>query len=185
MVALRQFCGADQLDLNLCPLEPFPNSTRLIAGAGGRARAFLSVTRAKREKPPAKTSGTAAMIELKNRAGRSALCALIAAAATLTATSGFACRVMTGCGACRSSPKKVIATPAIAIRSASRTASWPMPATPPSPSPAGRADRRHHRDGERRRQERHRLRPPRRRMGGGSWTGGSCSGSWTAERRGA
>jgi hypothetical protein len=22
-------------------------------------------------------------------------------------------------------------------------------------------------------------------MGGGSWTGGSCSGSWTAERRGA
>jgi hypothetical protein len=22
-------------------------------------------------------------------------------------------------------------------------------------------------------------------LGGGSWTGGSCSGSWTAERRGA
>ena len=126
------------------------------------------------------------MIELKNRVSRSALCALIAAAATLTTTSSFALpgydglwsvSIVTERGDCDPGYRYPIRISKGRLANAGDTTftitgqvgqtgaiNVTVSAAGKSATGSGRLA------GD---------------MGGGSWTGGSCSGSWTAERRGA
>ena len=126
------------------------------------------------------------MIELKNRVSRSALCALIAAAATLTATSSFALpgydglwsvSIVTERGDCDPGYRYPIRISKGRLANAGDTTftitgqvgqtgaiTVTVSAAGKSATGSGRLA------GD---------------MGGGSWTGGSCSGSWTAGRRGA
>lgn len=126
------------------------------------------------------------MNDMTHRASRAALCALIAAAATLTATQSFAVPaydgtwsvlVVTEKGTCDPAYRYPIRISNGTLANAGDAAfnisgkvgqtgaiTVTVSAAGKSATGSGRLA------GE---------------MGGGLWTGGSCSGSWTAERRGS
>jgi hypothetical protein len=126
------------------------------------------------------------MFDLRNRAGRSALCALIVAASTLTTTSSFAqprydglwtVSIVTEKGDCDPGYRYPIRisnghlanagdTAFTVTGNVAQTGAIIVTVSAAGKSAIGSGQL----AGE---------------MGGGSWTGGSCSGSWTAERRGA
>jgi hypothetical protein len=126
------------------------------------------------------------MINLKKLAGRSALVALVAATATLANTSSFAepaydglwsVLVMTQKGDCDPAYRYPIRISNGQLQNAGGNAFTitgkvaPTGAISVTVSAGGKSA-----NGQ------GRLAADE---GGGSWTGGSCSGSWTAERRGA
>jgi hypothetical protein len=137
-----------------------------------------------RGKSHAKTSGTAAMIDLRNRSGRSAFCALIAASTILSATQSFAAprydglwsvSIVTVKGDCIASYRypMLIANGVLANGGAlpinvsgkvAPTGAVVVKVSNGTTSALGSG----------------RLSAS---AGSGSWTGGTCSGSWTAERR--
>ena len=126
------------------------------------------------------------MIDLANRLGRTTLCAAIAATATLTSTTGFAMPrydglwsvlIVTQKGDCdpgyrypvRISKGTLVNAGDSPINISGRVAETGaitviVSAGSKSATGSGRLDG---------------------TMGGGLWTGGACSGSWTAERRGS
>ena len=126
------------------------------------------------------------MIDFTNRLGRNALCAVIAAAATLTSTASFAVprydglwsvSIVTQKGDCDPGYRYPIRISKGALLNAgdsafnisgrvADTGAITVTVTAGGKSAIGSG----------------RLAGA---MGGGSWTGGSCSGSWTAERRGS
>lgn len=126
------------------------------------------------------------MNELKNRAGRGALCAFIVAASAFVTTSTFAgprydglwsVSVVTEKGDCDPGyryPVRISNGHLANAGDATFTitgAVAPTGAITVTVAAAGKSATGLGRlDGS---------------MGGGHWTGGSCSGSWTAERRGA
>jgi hypothetical protein len=126
------------------------------------------------------------MIKLTNRAGRGALCALLVAATTTVTTSGFALprydglwsvSIVTQKGDCDPGYRYPIRISNGQLVNAGDTtftitgAVAPTGAITVTVSAAGKsATGLGHLAGD---------------AGGGYWTGGSCSGSWTAERRGA
>jgi len=126
------------------------------------------------------------MINLQNRVGRDVLCALLAASATLTATASVAVPsydgtwsvlVVTEKGTCDAAYRYPIlianghlinaGDSAFTVTgSVAQTGAITVTVSAAGKSATGSG----------------RLAGT---MGGGSWTGGSCSGSWSAERRGA
>ncbi len=126
------------------------------------------------------------MIDLTNRAGRVAACALIAAAAVLTTTPSFALPdydgtwsvlVVTKSGTCDPAYRYPVRiangtlinagdNPFTITGKIAQTGAITVTISAGGKSATGTG----HLTGT---------------MGGGSWIGGSCSGSWTAERRGA
>jgi hypothetical protein len=126
------------------------------------------------------------MIDFTNRLGRTALCALIAAAATLTSTAGFAMprydglwsvSVVTQKGDCDPGYRYPIRIAKGTLANAGDSSfnisgrvadtgaiTVILSAGGKSATGSGRLAG---------------------SMGSGSWTGGSCSGFWTAERRGS
>jgi hypothetical protein len=126
------------------------------------------------------------MINLSNRAGRLALCAMLAATATLSATKSFAAPrydgtwsvlVMTQKGDCDPAYRYPIrisngtlvnagGNPFTITGKIAQTGALTVTISAGGKSATGSG----------------RLSGD---MGIGSWTGGACSGSWTAERRGA
>jgi hypothetical protein len=126
------------------------------------------------------------MTALKNRTGRLALCALVATAATLTVNTSFAAPrydgvwsvlIHTEKGDCDPGYRYPIRISNGRLANAGDTAFTISGAVAPTGAitvtvaAAGKSasGSGHLADNE----------------GGGSWTGGACSGSWTAERRGA
>ena len=126
------------------------------------------------------------MNDMTHRASRAALCALIAAAATMTATTSFAIPSYDGTWSVLIVTEKGTCDPAyrypIRISNGTLVNAGDNPFTITGKigqtgaitvtiSAGGKsATGSGHLAGT---------------MGGGLWTGGSCSGSWTAERRGA
>ena len=126
------------------------------------------------------------MIDLRNRIGRGALCALLVASATFTATQSFALptydglwsvSVVTEKGDCDRGYRYPIRISNGQLTNAgdagftitgkvAQTGAITVTVSAAGKSAIGNG----HLAGA---------------MGGGSWTGGACSGSWTAERRGA
>jgi hypothetical protein len=126
------------------------------------------------------------MIDFTHRLSRNAFCAVIAAAATLTSTTGFAMprydglwtvSVVTQKGDCdpgyrypiRISKGTLVNAGDSAFNISGRVAD--TGAITVTVSAGGKSATGFGRLAG--------------TMGGGSWTGGSCSGSWTAERRGS
>jgi hypothetical protein len=133
-----------------------------------------------------RTTGTAVMSKLGTRLGKSALCALVAASATFASTASFAVPaydgtwsvlVMTEKGTCdpayrypiRISNGQLINAGDTAFTvtgKIAQTGAITVTISAGGKSAIG-------------------LGKLAGDLGGGSWTGGACSGSWTAERRGA
>jgi len=126
------------------------------------------------------------MINLQNRVGRGVLCALLAASATLATTASFAVPsydgtwsvlVVTEKGTCDAAyryPIRISNGHLINAGDAAFTVTGSVAQTGAITVTVSAAGKSAIGSG--------RLAGT---MGGGSWTGGSCSGSWSAERRGA
>jgi hypothetical protein len=126
------------------------------------------------------------MTTLTNRVGRGVLCALVAAAATLTTTQGFALPGYDGTWSVLVVTKKGTCDPAyrypirisngvlINAGDAAFTVTGKVAQTGAITVTVSAGGKSATGSG--------RLAGT---AGGGSWAGGSCSGSWTAERRGA
>jgi hypothetical protein len=112
------------------------------------------------------------MIKFPNRAGRLALCAMLAATATLSATKSFAAPRYDGTWSVLVVTEKGTCDPAyrypIRISNGSLLNAGALTVTISAGGKSATGSGRLSGD-----------------MGIGSWTGGACSGSWTAERRAA